>query len=198
MSVENISPAQIGAASRVACCELWATVFTKAGRTADTVAEERQADTIDGEEWHVVWHQSPAGSRRVVAACRTFPRVVRDGAGKQRRILALAHVASDPDMRGVGVGKQLVTAALSRVSRGEGSEGVEGDELEAALFQTAVAPFYEKLGAVQIQNEVVNSTGEGKDEQRQLGFWDPQVMLFPASAVDTWPEGPIDLLGPGY
>ena len=25
-----------------------------------------------------------------MAACRTFPRVVRDGAGKQRRILALA------------------------------------------------------------------------------------------------------------
>ena len=113
-----------------------------------------------------------------MAACRTFPRVVRDGAGKQRRILALAHVASDPDLRGVGLGKQLVTAALGRVSRGEGCEGSEGGDLEAALFQTAVAPFYVKLGAVQIENEVVNSTGEGKDEKRRRGFWDPQVARY--------------------
>jgi hypothetical protein len=69
------------------------------------------------------------------------------------------------------------------------------------LFQTNEATFYEKCGAAVLPRDrypVFNSTGGGSDAKRRAGFWDDFTMIYPSTAVADWPDGPIDLLGPGY
>lgn len=187
--------AEDGASLLHSTCALWATVFAKPGRTAETMqaAQQAELDEPREEQWHVVWRPASGGSgeRVVVAACRSFVRVVKAGDGQEVRVLALAHVASHPDTRGHGLGLQVVGAAMKRVD--------DDPSIAASLFQTGVPKFYtSKLGATEISNEIMNSTGEGSDEKRRKGFWDPHVILYPASAVEAWPEGAIDLMGPGY
>jgi hypothetical protein len=188
--------AEDGASLLHSTCALWATVFAKPGRTAETMQAAQQAE-LEGEareeQWHVVWRPAVGGSgdQMVVAACRSFVRVIKAGDGQEVRVLALAHVASHPDTRGHGLGLQVVGAAMKRVD--------DDPTIAASLFQTGVPKFYtSKLGAVEISHGVVNSTGEGSDEKRRKGFWDPHVMLYPASAAGAWPKGAIDLMGPGY
>ena len=60
-----------------------------------------------------------------------------------------------------------------------------------SFWQEALA---EKLGARCVSNRFVNSTNTEAPEANP--WWDEHVMIFP----DTydWPDGTIDLPGPGY
>ena len=66
--------------------------------------------------------------------------------------------------------------------------------LEVVLFQTGVPGFYEKLGARCVSNRFVNSTNSEDPEVNP--WWDEHIMIYPSTC--DWPEGTIDLLGPGY
>ena len=188
---ESIPLASIDPTTEALCCDLWARVFSKKGRTADTVREGLRAAPEQGEIWHVVW--TGDGERRVVAAARTFRRHMTFGGGAEAAmVLGLAHVASDSAYRGLGLGAKVVVVALRRLDAEDA--GVRG-----FLFQTGVEDFYRKLGARTLHPSrfpVVNSTGRGSDAKRKKGFWDSTVMTYP-SAVQL-PEGAIDILGPGF
>lgn len=54
-------------------------------------------------------------------------------------------------------------------------------------------PFYEKLGACLATNRIVNSLG---DDPQASPFWDEIILRYPKDR--QWPEGEIDLRGPGY
>ena len=64
-----------------------------------------------------------------------------------------------------------------------------------SLFQTTenVKSFYEQLGAVRIHNRFINSTAE---DPVANPFWSPVIMRYPAKP--GWPDGEIDLKGPGW
>jgi hypothetical protein len=64
-----------------------------------------------------------------------------------------------------------------------------------ALFQTneAVQPFYDRLGAIPVDNRFVDSTA---DDPTANPFWDKVIMRYPATP--GWPQGEIDLKGPGW
>lgn len=94
---------------------------------------------------------------------------------------ALATVCVHPDFRGRNWGADIVRAAFDFLPE----LGVE-----VSLFQTGVPHFYQKLGARRISNRFFN----GNDPKTP--FWDGCEMIFPASFA--WPEGDIDLNGPGY
>jgi hypothetical protein len=101
-------------------------------------------------------------------------------------VLALARVCTDPSLRGKSLGAAIVRETFKLVDDGT---------FLWSLFQTShkVRPFYERLGACQIPNRIVNSLG---DEPMKNPFWDEIVMRYPNKP--GWPEGDIDLRGPGY
>jgi hypothetical protein len=72
---------------------------------------------------------------------------------------------------------------------------VDHGPFEHSLFQTShqVRPFYEKLGAGLVTNPIVDSLAADPSVNP---FWDEVVMRYPA--VKHWPEGEIDLRGPGF
>ncbi len=121
----------------------------------------------------------------VVAKSRIFPREVAV-AGGRIVVMALAGVCVDPAVRGTGLGRAVVEAAFALV---------DGGVFLLALFEAPerVRPFYEKLGACAVENRIVNSLAE---DPLQNPFRDEVVLRYPANA--PWPEGEIDLLGPGY
>src|SRR5690606_26484140 len=114
----------------------------------------------------------------------TFSRLVRAESG-ERRVLALAGVCTDPGRRGEGLGRKVVEAAFHSLSE---------ESATVCLFQTGVPEFYHRLGA----REVFNRFHNGQDPEGVCcsPWWNPHVMIYPAGA--PWPEGPIDLQGPGY
>jgi predicted N-acetyltransferase YhbS len=122
---------------------------------------------------------------RVVAHAAALPRTIGTSAG-DITVMALAQVCCDPDMRGRGLGEAVVRAAFETVDHGPFAH---------SLFQTSykVQPFYEKLGACLVANQIVNSLGE---DRTKSPFWDDVVMRYPAAK--TWPAGDVDLRGPGY
>jgi predicted N-acetyltransferase YhbS len=101
-------------------------------------------------------------------------------------VLALARVCTDPAERGRNLGAAVVRETFQLVDRGV---------FPWSLFQTThkVRPFYEKLGACLVANRIVNSLGE---DPTKNPFWDEIVMRY--AAGPGWPEGEIDLRGPGY
>lgn len=101
--------------------------------------------------------------------------------------LALAMVASDPDYRGQGLGALVVKQAFAMIDKGV---------YPFCFYQTSfpVESFYEKLGACRVTNKIVNSLSSEDPEANP--FWDDLVMRYPAER--EWPEGVIDLQGPGY
>jgi predicted N-acetyltransferase YhbS len=122
---------------------------------------------------------------RVLAHSQIYARAVRT-TDVELVIGALARVGTVPEQRGKGLGETIARAALGAVDRGD---------FPFALFQTSnrVRPFYEKLGAVAVQNPLINSLAEGP---KGNPFWDEVVMRYPAHGA--WPAGTIDLRGPGY
>jgi predicted GNAT family N-acyltransferase len=122
---------------------------------------------------------------RVIAHAAAMPRTIGTSQG-DITILALASVCSDPEMRGRGLGEKVVRAAFDTVDHGPFAH---------SLFQTSrdVRSFYEKLGCGLVTNRIVNSLA---DDPTKNPFWDEIVMRYPAAK--PWPEGDIDLRGPGY
>jgi len=122
---------------------------------------------------------------RVIAHAAVWPRTIGTSEG-DITVLALAQVCSDPDRRGERLGQAVVRAVFDLVDHGPFAH---------SLFQTShrVRPFYEKLGACLVTNRIVNSLSETPYANP---FWDEVVMRYPAAK--RWPEGDIDLCGPGY
>jgi GNAT superfamily N-acetyltransferase len=127
--------------------------------------------------------KSPNGP--LVAIGLVQPRTIASSHGTMT-ILALARVCVTPDRRGEGLGEAIARQAFNLVDDGT---------FDFALFQTTpeVRAFYEKLGACLVKNKLINSTAP---DPKASAFWDPVVMRYPAGS--GWPEGTIDLLGPGY
>ena len=121
---------------------------------------------------------------RVVAHANIFVRRIYCGT-EGMDVLALAGVCTDPKVRGQGMGVAIVRKAFEKLAE---------LNLDVCLFQTGVASFYEKLGARKIDNQFVNSANA--TDQVANPWWDKAVMIYPAEA--DWPNGKIDLGGPGY
>ena len=122
---------------------------------------------------------------QVIANAAILSRTITTTAGPMT-IAGLALVCSDPDFRGQGLGAVVTKTVFALVDEGM---------FDSSLFQTSVEvqPFYEKLGACVIHNRIVNSLGENP---KTSPFEDRVIMRYPSSSA--WPEGEIDLRGPGY
>ena len=122
---------------------------------------------------------------RVIAHAAIIHRTIGT-AQRDLTIAGLTKVCSDPDRRGRGLGALVVRPVFELVDR---------QVFPFSLFQTIpeVRQFYEKLGATVVGNPIINSLA---DESRQSPFWDGVVMRYPSGP--GWPEGEIDLRGPGY
>ena len=152
-------------------------------------AERRISDAqaYDGPEEkrpmvHVVIESGTA-----IAVATTLERVIGTEVG-QMSILALSGVVVEPDRRGEGLGKAVVQAAFNRVD-----QGVFG----FSLYQTEPKNlgFYEGLGARQVHNEIVNSL---ETPDMNMPVFNPGELVIVYPDKPGWPEGTIDLLGPGY
>jgi predicted N-acetyltransferase YhbS len=120
------------------------------------------------------------GDKPVLAHARIFRREIFTSQGPLL-VGALAMVCVHPDYRGRGWGAAVVRAAFDFLPE---------LSTQVALFQTGVPQFYEKLGSRIIHNRFFNSDKPGNP------FWDKCEMIYPAAFA--WPEGDIDLNGPGY
>jgi len=122
---------------------------------------------------------------KFLAHAGAIPRRIRTHRG-ELKIAGLSRVCSAPSERGKGMGEMLVREVFSLV---------DNDSYAFCLFQTslAVRPFYEKLGCMVINNSVINSLAESPAESP---FTDELVMAYPRDK--SWPEGEIDLRGPGF
>lgn len=120
----------------------------------------------------------------VIAHARIFRREIKTERGTLP-VGALAGVCVHPDQRGHGYGAEVVRHAFQALPE----LGVD-----VSLFQTEVPEFYEKLGARRVTNHFFDSTRT--DGKRENPFWGTCEMIYPASF--SWPEGEIDLNGPGY
>jgi hypothetical protein len=121
----------------------------------------------------------------VIAHAEGNPRTIGTSQGDMT-IVALARVCTDPAERGRKLGQAVVRTVFDAVDHGPFAH---------SLFQTTykVRPFYEKLGCALVTNRIVNSLA---DDPAASPFWDNIVMRYPAAK--PWPEGEIDLRGPGY
>ena len=154
-------------------------------------AEDRAAQLLAiGRQYHGPAAQAPRSlvileAGRVVAHALMLPRRIDTSAGEMV-IGGLARVCTDPMLRGRGLGEQVTRAAFGLVDAGV---------FPFALFQASarVQAFYEKLGAVKVENRIVNSLA---DDPTANAFWDDVVMRYPRDR--RWPDGTIDLVGPGF
>lgn len=180
--VRDYTPAQAQAVG-----DLIAQVWPKPHLTA---ADRADQQLEIGEKYRRLGGPAPRSlvvleGGRVIAHASLLPREIGTTQGDMI-IGGLARVCSDPALRGQGLGELVVRAAFGLVDAGE---------FPFALFQTneRTSPFYEKLGAVQVHNAIINSVGEGP---KGNPFWDEVVLRYPGGA--GWPAGTIDLRGPGY
>ena len=187
MQVETLDARNLAEADALAIAKLLVRVWPKLGKTVEF---RRQQMLALGEGYEGPDHQAPRcfvirEEGRVIAHSTYFARSITTHAGPLT-IAGLARVCSDPDCRGQKLGEQVVRAVFQLVD-----DGV----FPFALFQTTpeVRPFYEKLGAAVIENPIVNSLAENLHTSP---FWDKVIMRYPKRG--QWPEGKIDLCGPGY
>ena len=123
-------------------------------------------------------------NNRVITHAQIFRREIKTAHGILP-IGALAGVCVHPDQRGHGYGAQIVRGAF---------ELLPEMTTQVSLYQTDVPEFYEKLGARRVTNPFIDGTRA--DDGRENPFWAAYTMIYPA--VFEWPEGEIDLNGPGY
>lgn len=187
MNVECLDAREISQADALAIGELLATVWPKPGKDAAYRAKQLLES---GSEYAGPDAQCPRSfvlreEGVVIAHSGIITRTISTTAG-DLTIAGLARVCTDPTQRGRGLGEAIVRPALATVDAGD---------FPFALFQTSpeVRPFYEKQGAVVVDNEVINSLG---DDLSVCPFWDEVIMRYPGTG--NWPEGTIDLRGPGY
>ena len=159
------------------CAGLWQRIWPSDGGTAQTLSRLR-AQLGQARYRDVVVHGIDLAGT-TVALARSFVRRIGTTAG-ERDVLAMAGVCTQSDCRGGGFGSQVVRDVYRRLDR----------RVPVCLFQTRVPGFYRRLGGREVDNPVVDSSGDGR------GFWDPHVMIHPAEA--GWPAGEIDIRGPGW
>jgi predicted N-acetyltransferase YhbS len=184
--VEILDARTFSDADARAIAELLVKVWPKPGKTV----EFRQQQMLDmGQGFQGPDSQAPRSSLirengRVIAHAALIPRTVGTTSG-ELTIAGLARVCTDPDYRGQGLGELVVRAIFDAVDDGS---------FPFAFFQTntRIQPFYEKFGACLATNPVINSFAQDMHDP----FWDEIKMRYPKDG--DWPEGPIDLRGPGY
>ena len=187
MTIETIDHRKMSEADARAIAELLVAIWPKVGRTVEARTDELL------KRWKGYSGPGPQHPRsfivrengRIVAHASFDPRTIGTRRG-DTTVLALARVCADPVARGRKLGQAVVQAAFDVVNSGA---------FPFALFQTGldVQRFYEKLGAVRIHNSFVNSFGE---DPRANPWWNPVIMRYPSGP--GWPEGEIDLRGPGW
>ncbi len=187
MHVEILDLRAVAEEDARAIAELLCAIWPKPGRMVETRVAEMLSQWKD--------YQGPESQRprslvvreggRVIAHASVTPRTIATNAG-DLTVLALARVCTDPAARGRKLGQAVTKAAFDLVDDGS---------FPFALFQTseAVRPFYERLGAVAVDNRFVNSLA---DDPTASPWWDTVIMRYPATP--GWPTGQIDLRGPGW
>jgi predicted N-acetyltransferase YhbS len=184
--VETLDARQLSQADARAIAELIVKVWPKLDKTV----EFRQQQVLDvGREYIGPDSQAPRSmlirdNGHVIAHAALMPRVIGTKVG-DLTIAGLARVCSDPDYRGQGLGELVVKQVFNLI---------DDNTFSFSLFQTnsRVHPFYEKLGACVVQNRILNSL----TTDLHPPFWDELVMRYPKDR--DWPDGDIDLRGPGY
>ena len=117
LHLQCVAPAELDAIDRQECCQLWANCFPKSDRTWETVSVERAAESamLIEEKWHIIWkdknRSGASASRQAIAAARSFNRTITV-AGAKMVVRGMAHVCSDPDRRGQGLGGMIVRAVF--------------------------------------------------------------------------------------
>jgi predicted GNAT family N-acyltransferase len=186
-NIEVIDRRTIGAADARAIAELIVSIWPKPERTVENFTAEILAQWTDyrGPEAEHPRSFLVREARRVVAHASAYPRTIGTAKG-DITVLALARVCTDPAVRGRKLGDAVVRASFELVDHGP---------FPFALFQTttSVRPFYERLGAIAIDNTFVNSFAA---DPRANPFWADVAMRYPATG--DWPKGEIDLRGPGW
>jgi predicted N-acetyltransferase YhbS len=187
MNVETLDGRNLTEADARAVAELLCAIWPKAGRTVETRVAEMLGQFSD--------YRGPEAQRprsflvreggRVIAHASVYPRTIGTSAG-DLTVLALARVCTDPAVRGRKLGQAVTRAAFDLVDRGA---------FPFSLFQTseAVRPFYERLGALTVDNHFINSLAA---DPRARPWWDKVIMRYPNQP--GWPAGEIDLRGPAW
>jgi predicted N-acetyltransferase YhbS len=187
MQIETLDHRTIREPDARAIAELLIAIWPKPGRSVDSRTAEilSQWKNYNGPENQYPRSFLVRENGRVIAHAQADPRTVRTSAG-DLTVLALCRVCTDPAVRGRKLGQSLVEEAFQLVDNGT---------YAFALFQTTplVRPFYEKLGAVTIDNRVTNSKAA---DPTANAFWDPVLMRY--SGGPGWPIGDIDTNGPGW
>lgn len=187
MQVESLDARTLSRADVRAIAELLVRVWPKSPKTV----EIRQQQMFDmGRDYRGSDAQAPRSflvreKGRVIAHAAIITRTIGTSQG-ELTIAGLLRVCTDPDLRGRGLGPLVVRPVFDLVDQGV---------FAFSLFQTTpeVRPFYEKLRAAVIDNPIVNSLA---DDVHESPFWDRIIMRYPHGP--GWPEGEIDLRGPGY
>jgi predicted N-acetyltransferase YhbS len=187
MQIETLDRRRLSQEDALAISQLIVSIWPKPGRTAETLATEmvaRWQDYGGPERQHPRSFVVREGDR-VIAHASFDPRAIGTSQGDMT-VLALARVCTDPAVRGRKLGQAVVRRTFELVDDGS---------FLFSLFQTTddVQPFYDNLGAVRIHNRFVNSLA---DDPRANPWWSPVIMRYPSGP--GWPEGEIDLCGPGY
>lgn len=122
---------------------------------------------------------------RFVAHAGIFPRTIKYDGGSMI-VMALAGVCVEPAFRRRGLGRMVVEAAFEKVKDGR---------YPLSLFQTIhkYSDFYSRFGCVPVNNRFVDSSSSQTDANP---WWNEVVMIYTAS--HDWPDGTVDLCGPGY
>jgi predicted N-acetyltransferase YhbS len=187
MQVETLDARHLTEADALAIAELLVRVWPDSHKTV----EVRQQQMLDmGRDYQGPDQQAPRSfvireQGRVIAHSAVIPRTIGTADG-ELTIAGLARVGTDPDQRGRGLGAVVVRPVFELVDQGA---------FTFSLFQTTdeVSNFYKKLGCATVDNPIVNSLAE---DENHSPFWDKVILRYPDGP--GWPEGKIDLRGPGY
>jgi predicted N-acetyltransferase YhbS len=186
-NIETIDRRTISKADARAIAELVVAIWPKMDRTVESFTADllSQWKEYGGPEDQYPRSFLIREAGQVVAHASIYPRTIGTAIG-EITVLALARVCTAPSVRGRRLGDALVR---------ESFELVDDGTFPFSLFQTTpdVKPFYERLGAVAIHNKFVNSLA---DDPKANPFWAEVQMRYPATG--DWPEGEIDLRGPGW
>lgn len=187
LQIETVDRRTIGEADSRAIAELVVAIWPKPDRTVDSFTADilTQWKDYDGPEAQYPRSLLIREGGRVVAHSSAYPRTIGTAKG-DIAILALARVCTHPAVRGRKLGDAVVRATFELVDHGP---------FPYSLFQTTpdVRPFYERLGAIAIDNTFVNSLAA---DPKANPFWAEVPMRYPAAG--DWPKGEIDLCGPGW
>lgn len=185
MNIETLDRRKITEPDARAITELLVKVFPR--RPFEERLEQvlNQWRDFDGPEEQYPRSLIVREAGRVIAHAAAWGRTIGTSQG-EITVLTLAQVCTDPAERGRKLGVAVVRAVFDIVDQGPFS---------FSLFQTShqVRPFYEKLACCLVTNRIVSSLA---DDPTANPFWDEVAMRYPSGP--GWPDGEIDLRGPGY